>query len=156
MILIHSTLESGYDFYINDKRNKKYHFKISTFPVPSGLLSEAYQVITDSFKNEPRVFHVLSDYDTDIEKAELILKEKVKRAIDIRYLDYKDGQYSIGKNMKIAGSIQCNNTLQNSDFDYCLAIDGKKFTIEEFVKLLSPYEGFNFKFQIIDQSDEID
>lgn len=28
--ITHSTLDEGYDFYVTDKWNKKYHFKIST------------------------------------------------------------------------------------------------------------------------------
>jgi len=156
MNLSHSTLESGYDFYIKDKWKKTYHFKISTFPVPSGLLSEAYQVIPESIKNTARVVHVLSDFGADIEKAELILKEKIKKEINVRYLKYENGRNSVAKDNKIAGSFQWDNTLLNSNFDYFFAIDGKKITIEEFIELLHPYEGFNFKFQIIDQSDDLD
>ena len=42
--IIHDPYEEGYDFYINDKWNNKYQFRISTFEVPSGFLSKAIEV----------------------------------------------------------------------------------------------------------------
>jgi hypothetical protein len=155
-IKTHSTLDTGYDFFIIDKWNKKYHFKISTFEVPSGLLSEAIEVIENDFDNEPRIFHILSTYSCDIEKAELILKEKIKNGINKRYLDYKDGNYSIGKDLELAGRILWDGNLNNSEFDCCFQIDGKKITVEQFIDLLSGVEGWNFKFRIIDTTDDID
>ena len=156
MTIIHSTLEEGYDFFITDKWNKKYHFKIATFEVPSGLLSEAFEVIDNNVDNEPRIFNVLSDFDSDIEKAELLLKEKIKKGINKRYLDYKDGNYSIGQDLEVAGRILWDDKLINSGFDYFFQIDNKKITIEKFIDMLKGVEGWNFKFQILDPSDDID
>jgi hypothetical protein len=154
--IIHSTLDEGYDFFIIDKWNKKYHFKIATFEVPSGLLSEAYEVIDNNVDNEPRVFQVLSDFDSDIEKAELLLKAKIKKGINKRYLDYKDGDYSIGDDLEVAGRILWDDNLKNSGFDNFFQIDNEKITIEKFIDMLKKFEGFNFKLQIIDPSDDID
>lgn len=100
--IIHSTLDEGYDFFITDKWGNEKHFKISIFEVPSGLLSEAFEVIKSNIDDEPRVFHILSN------------------------------------------------------FDYFFQIDGKKITIEKFIDLLKGVEGWNFKFQIIDTTDDID
>jgi len=154
--ITHSTLDEGYDFFITDKWNKKYHFKIATFEVPSGLLSEAYEVIDNNVDNEPRVFQVLSDFDPDIEKAELLLKGKIKKGINKRYLDYKDGNYSIGRDLEVAGRILWDDTLLNSEFDHFFQIDNKKITIEKFIDMLKGVEGWYFKFQILDPTDDID
>ena len=35
-----------------------------------------------------------------------------------------------------------------------LVVDGKRVTIEQFAKLLEPYEGWQFEFKIIDKSDD--
>ena len=88
---VHSTLDDGYDFFITDKWNVKLHFKISTFMVPSGLLSEAIEVIDNPVFHEPRVYMILSDFGSDIEEAENQLKEKVKK-----------GKYSILSPMALA------------------------------------------------------
>ncbi|MFW6225185.1 MAG: DUF7713 domain-containing protein [Bacteroidota bacterium] len=153
---IHSTLNEGYDFFITDKWGDEKHFKIATFEVPSGLLSEALEVIKSNIDDEPRIFHILSNFDSDIEKAELQLKEKIKKGINKRYLDNKDGDISILDGIEVAGRILWDDNLDNSNFDYFFQIDGKKITIEKFIDLLKGVEGWNFKFQIIDTTDDID
>jgi hypothetical protein len=154
--MIHSTLEEGYDFFITDKWSVRHHYKISTFEVPSGFLSEAYEVIENDIDNEPRVFHILSGFDCDIEEAELKLKEKVKTGVNRRYLDCNEGKLSIGDDLQVAGRIQWSDKLIDSNFDYFFEIDGKKITIEKFIAMLEEVEGWNFKFQIIDTTDPID
>ena len=154
--VVHSTLDEGYDFFITDNWNKKYHFKISTFDVPSGLFSEAFEVIDNKSDNEPRVYHILSDFGSDIEKAELKLKEKIKKGINKKYLNYADGKYSIGDDLKLAGRILWDDNLNNSKFDFFFQIDGKKITIEQFITLLESVEGWNFKFQVLDTTDDIE
>lgn len=148
--IIHSTLDEGYDFFITDKWNKQYHFKIASFHVPSGLLSEAYEVIDNDIDNEPRIFHIQSSFDFDTEKAELHLKEKIKKGINKRYLDYKDGRYSVCNDLEVAGRILWDDNVVFSGSNYCFEIDGKKITIEEFFDMLKCVEGWNFKFRIID------
>ena len=147
--IIHSTLDEGYDFFITDKWGNKKHFKIATFEVPSGF-------IESNIDDEPRVFHILSNFDSDIEKAELQLKEKIKKGINKRYLDNKDGDISILDGLEVAGRILWDDNLDNSNFDYFFQVDGKKITIEKFIDLLKGVEGWNFKFQIIDTTDDID
>ncbi|NEW81741.1 MAG: hypothetical protein GZ094_05195 [Mariniphaga sp.] len=153
--IIRSTLEEGYDFFIIDQWNKQNHFKIATFEVPSGLFSEAFEVIDNNVDNEPRIFHILSNFGTDIEKAELQLKEKIKKGINKRYLVYKNGNYSISNDLEVAGRILWDENLDNSRFDYFFEIDGKKITIEKFIDLLKVVEGWNFKFQIFDTTEDI-
>lgn len=152
----HSTLDEGYDFFITDKWGNEKHFKIATFEVPSGLLSEALEVIKRNVDDEPRVFHILSNFDADLEKAELQLKEKIKKGINKRYLENNDGDISILDGLEVAGRILWDNNLNNSNFEYFFQIDGKKITIEKFIDLLKGVEGWNFKFQIIDTTDDID
>ncbi|MBN2836020.1 MAG: hypothetical protein JXR48_13745 [Candidatus Delongbacteria bacterium] len=154
--IIHSTLDEGYDFFITDKWGNEKHFKIATFVVPSGLLSEAFEVIESNIDDEPRVFHILSNYDSDLEKAELQLKEKIKKGINKRYLENKDGVISILDGLEIAGRILWDENLDYSNFDYFFQVDGEKITIEKFVELLKGVEGWNFKFKIIDTTDDID
>jgi len=154
--ITHSTLDEGYDFFITDKWNKTYHFKISTFAVPSGLLSEAYEALNIKGDSEPRVYHSLSSFDADIEKAELLLKEKIKKGINKRYLDEKDGNYSICSDLELAGRIQWDDKLSDSNFNRYFAIDGKKITVEKFIDMLEEVEGWNFKFKIFDTTDDID
>lgn len=152
--ITHSTLEQGYDFYITDNWKKKYHFKISTFAVPSGLLSEAIEV-TDS-NTVLRTFRVLSEFKADIEKSELLLKAKIRKGINQKHLNIVEGEISIGDDQILRGAIGSTNNLSDTGFNTILEIDGKRITIEEFVKMLDVFGGFNFKFQIVDSADELD
>jgi hypothetical protein len=154
--IIHSTLDEGYDFFITDKWKKKYHFKISTFEVPSGLLSEAIEVIVSSPKSEPRTFQVLSDFDADIEKAEMLLKAKIKKGINQRHIKIENGELTICDDEVLRGKIGWTKDLSDTEFNTIFEIDGKRITIEKFLDLLAPYGGFNFKFKIYDPSEDID
>lgn len=140
--IIHSTLDEGYDFFITDKWGEEHHFKISTFMIPSGLLSEAIEVIEESNEKEPRVYQWLSDYDGDIESAELRLKEKIKKGINIKYLTREYGSLLIRSNELVGRFLG----------DY-FEIDGLKLTPEEFIQTFSAYEGFQFKMQFMDMTD---
>jgi len=154
--IIHSTLEEGYDFFITDNWKKKYHFKISTFSVPSGLLSEALEVIATKKENEPRIFHILSDFNADIEKSEMLLKAKIKNGINRKHLKNENGMLSVGDEQQLRGRIEWNDDLSDTKFNNIFVIDGKRITIEKFVEMIECYASWNFKFKIYDSTDEID
>jgi hypothetical protein len=154
--ITHSTLDEGYDFIITDKWKKKYHFKISTFAVPSGFVSEAIEVIGDKKDNEPRIIHVLSDFESDTEKSELLLKAKIIRNINQRHLKFENGILQIGDEQQLRGNISWNDNLTDTVFNHVFAIDGKRITIEDFVKMIECYSGWNFQFKIYDISEDIE
>lgn len=149
-IITQNTLEEGYDFYIKDKWKKNRHFKISTFPVPTGMLSEAIEVVRDE-EFEPKIFTILSPFDSDIENSELNLKARIKRGINKRYLKKEIHGYELANNDEMAGRIEWNSKTNEPS----LIVDGKRLSMDQLEKILSPYEGFQFKLQIIDPSDEL-
>jgi hypothetical protein len=157
-VIIHDPFEEGYDFYINDKWNNKYQFRISTFEVPSGFLSKAIEVTENTHPDkEPRIFEILSDFEADIEESELMLKAKIKRGINRRHLVEENGKLSIGTEETLRGRIEeTDDYPKDSQFARYFVIDGKRITVEQFVDMLEPYPSFNFKFQIYDPSEDID
>jgi hypothetical protein len=152
----HSTLDEGYDFFITDKWKKKYHFKISTFEGGPGFISEAIEVIDKKKDNEPRIINVLNDFDSDVEKSELLLKAKIKREINQRHLKSEDGYLQINDDWQLRGKISGNDNMTDTEFNTMFVIDGKRITIEHFLKMIEPFGGFNFKFKIFDPSDDIE
>lgn len=58
--ITHNTFDEGDDFFLIDKWHRKHHFKILSFEVPSGLFSEAIEVLDSESDTEPRIFHLLS------------------------------------------------------------------------------------------------
>jgi hypothetical protein len=155
-VIIHDPFEEGYDFYIKDKWNHQYQFRISTFEVPSGFLSKAIEVTEDNTDQEPRMFEVLSDFEADIEESELMLKAKIKRGINRRHLVEENGKLSIGTEETLRGRIEETDDNSDSQFARYFVIDGRRITIEQFVEMLEPYPSFGFKFQIYDPSEDID
>lgn len=155
-IITHSPYEEGYDFYIKDKWNNQYQFRISTFEVPSGYLSKAIEVTEDNPDQEPRMFEVLSDFKADIEESELNLKARIKRGINRRHLVEENRKLSIGKEETLRGRIEETDDHSDSQFARYFVIDGKRITIEQFIEMLEPYPGFGFKFQIYNPNDEIE
>jgi len=145
--IIYNTLDEGYDFFITDKWGENHHFKILSFMVPSGLLSDAIEVNAEasdraSIDREPRLFQVLSDFDADVETAELRLKAKIQKGINIKYLTRKQGYLTIHKS-KLAGRFHG---------DY-FEVDGLKLTHEEFIQTISCYEGWHFTLKFDDDMD---
>ncbi len=149
----HCTLEEGYDFIITDKWKKKRLFKISTFPCPGGLLSEAIEVVKNN-KSEPYEFSILSPFDSDIEYAELQLKAKIKRGINKKYLSSNHGFLTLKDNDELVGRISWNSDPDKTDDSMVLIVDGKKITKEVFWRILSQYEGWTFKLTIVDRTKE--
>ena len=154
--IIYSPLEDGKDFFIEDQWGEKYHFKILSFECPSGLLSTSIQVIEKNSMNEPRIYEVLSDFDEDVEKAELLLKAKIKKNINRKHLIIDDGKAEFYDEHLLRGRIEGANSFPVSTKDKIFVVDGKRITIEQFINLIQPCEGFNFKFEIIDPSDDVD
>jgi hypothetical protein len=152
MVIIHSTLEEGYDFLIKDRWGKDYHFKILTFEVPSGLESEAIEVVNEKDR-ESYHFQVLNANDADIEHCERLLKAKIKEGIDKRYLRMRNGRLEIGKSEMLCGRIEWNDDFSATNFDTYFVVDGRRITMEDFVALLQPYSGFQFQFSIMDPND---
>jgi len=148
----HSTLESGEDFFIRDRWRHQYHFKVASFPVPTGITSEAIEVKPDDTAGY--VFRILSDWDADIDEAEAKLKKIIKKKINQRHLNRRNRQWEIEHYKTVEGRIEYNADPSKSEFDRIFVIDGKEITIEEFVRMLEPYEGWKFQFRIIDSYEE--
>lgn len=140
--IIYSPLEEGGDFFITDRWGEKLHFKILSFMVGSGLLSVAMEVIEESNEREPREYELLSDFDADIEAAELRLKEKIKEGVNIKYLTREHGCLSIR-----------TGTLKGRFLGEYFEVDGIRLSHEEFVQTFSSYEGFKFTMRFKDMTD---
>lgn len=146
-----SPLEDGYDFYISDRWGKEYHFKIISFDVPSGMLSLAVEVAEETEVYYPRRIEILSDYDADIEFAELQLKGKIKEEINQKSLKKRDdGAFEFIEN-SLNGVILADN--EEGMSEPLFAVDGRKITVQQFCDMLSPYCTFKFRFGIIDPSE---
>ena len=148
-----STLESGHDIIIEDQWKRKYHFRIASFLVQTGLSFEAIEVINDE-SSIGYTFNQLFDNQTDPEIAKQIFIEKIRKGLNQRHLKKSGSKWEIGKKDILRGRIEWNDDLSDTAFDRVFVIDGKRITIEEFVGMFEPFEGFNFIFKIKDPYDD--
>jgi hypothetical protein len=146
-----SPLEDGYDFYISDKWGKEYHFKIISFEVPSGMLSLAVEVAEETESYYPRRIEILSDYDADIELAELQLKGKVKVEINQKSLKMGEDCSLDLEEKSLTGVILADHEEDWSE--PLFAVDGRKISYRKFCEMISLYCTFKFRFEIIDPSE---
>lgn len=122
------------------------------FFTPAGLEAEALEVKDDGCPGYR--FCVLFDFDTSPAAAEAALMKKVRKGLNQRHLGRLGGRYAIGAKRLLRGRIDWNEDFEDTKFDRVFCIDGKRITIEQFAKMLEEYEGWNFKFQIVDPSDQ--
>ncbi len=151
--ITHSTLNEGYDFFITDQWGVKRHFKISSFPVGTSLQTEAIEVVDNKNGREPYIFNILSDFDSDKEYAELMMREKIKRGVNVRYMELSDGKWEIRDELELAGRIDFSGDIEASTFDNAFVIDGQKITVEELMRMVGPYGGWNFHLKLNDDFD---
>ncbi len=152
--ITHDPKEEGYDFFIKNKQKKEFHFKILSFFVLSGLLSVAVQVTKDN--SQGYKFEVLSDFDADMEHSELLLKARIKRGVNMRHIKGKPGYMEIiSKDDQLRGYLGWNDDYSDTEFNRAFIIDGKRVSVEDLLKMLEPFEGFQFKFEIFDPSEDI-
>ena len=107
-------------------------------------------------------FSMIGDYKDGLFSLFAKLYERMVNALNTKHI-YKNAEscgWQIqndenGKNIA-RGRIESDMDLDDSLTTPLIVIDGKKIPWKDFGKMLMTFEGFNFKLQIFDQSDEID
>ncbi len=72
------------------------------------------------------------------------------------YKDTETDSWQMTEDDVVRGRIDCAEDSYDHSMIPMLVIDGKEISWKEFGHMLMTFEGFNFKLQIFDQSDEID
>ncbi len=140
------------DVYITDRWKRQYHFKMTPYAVPGGILFDAIEVKEDNstgYRFSRRI-----DFSEDMEFARQAFLEKIRKRINQRHLKKHQGKWEIGARDILRGRIGWNDDLSDTNFGKVLVIDGKRITIEEFGDMLEAYEGFRFKFQFLDPDED--
>ena len=98
-------------------------------------------------------FTAYGEAEDDILKIFKKLFEHLRRALSQKHIEEGDfTRYRITDNDLVRGRIEWDD---NEDGRVpCLVIDGKYLSWEEFGKMLMSYEGFHFKLEIFERSEE--
>jgi len=117
-----------------------------------------YQVIIEAKEqldddSQAYQFSVLGDVDDDLFDLFKVLFERMRRALSQKHIEPCDlTPYRITDQDIVRGYISSGN---EGDIGIpMVVIDGKEIEWHEFGRMLSSYEGFNFKLEIFDKTEE--
>jgi hypothetical protein len=119
---------------------------------PNGQVVEAFEV-TDGAPSGYQ-FGILGEADADPMELFAQLYERIRRGLARRHLE--EGE--LGTRLIFPGPIR---GCISSDFDRdpeplpVVVIDGREFTWEEFGRMLLSFEGWQFRLEIIDRTEEV-
>ncbi|AGA68270.1 hypothetical protein Desdi_0743 [Desulfitobacterium dichloroeliminans LMG P-21439] len=147
----------GYDFEkiefkplkIKDAYGKKHTFHFETVLVPSGMAIEADERL--KVDNEGYEFSILGDFDCDQGLLQLMLIQRIRRALKQKHLEKNE----INKSYNLAHIVRGRIGHDHASDGQSIVIDGKSFSLDELGRMLMTYEGFQFRLEFIDSSDEV-
>jgi hypothetical protein len=97
-------------------------------------------------------FQILDDAQADLFDLMARLVERMRRALSLRHL-VDEGQRCSIAHMTVRGRISCD--LGSDDRVPLLVIDGREVNWEQFGQMVMTFEGWQFKFEIKDPSEEV-
>lgn len=99
-------------------------------------------------------FEILGDPEGDLFALMAQLVERMRRALVWRHLELDDGSAGLRiAEFLVRGRIDCD--VNEEGRVPLLIIDGREVTWEQFGQMLMSYEGWQFKLEIKDPSDEV-
>ena len=133
----------------SDGINHTFHFR--TKLLGDRVIIDAIERFNDD--KQGYEFSVLGDADEDLFDLFKILFERIRRALQQKHIEPGDlTLYRITQKDTVRGYITSD---MNADTKKpLLVIDGKEIRWGEFGKMLSIFEGFNFKLEIFDKTEE--
>jgi hypothetical protein len=145
------SFEFGEEIVIKDRWKRECLFKILLYESPTGFFLEARESKRD--ESPGHEFNLFLNFDEDIEFGKILLIRKIKRGLNRRHLIKEDGKWEIGKKDMLRGRIAWNDDFSDTKYDRVFVIDGKRITMEEFGEMFERWEGWHFKFRIVDRFD---
>jgi len=127
-----------------------------TFSFRTRLLGE--RVIIDAIERldddkQGYELSIIGEVEEDLFDLFKVLFERIRRTLSRKHIEPCDiTQYRITQQDTVRGYISSN--CNEIDDNPLLVIDGKEICWNEFGKMLSTFEGFNFKLEIFDKTEE--
>jgi hypothetical protein len=98
-------------------------------------------------------FQVIDEAESDLFAVLARLVERMRRALGLRHLETIERFGLAIKDFVVRGRIDCD--LEADDRLPLLVIDGKEISWEQFGRMLMGFEGWQFKLEIRDRSEEV-
>ena len=134
-----------------DCTGKSHEFHFSTRLFGTGVALDAIELCNghpDGYK-----FQVIGHPEDDLLALLGRLIEKMRRGLSVKHLDEDKFGLQIADHQIVRGRIECD--ADNDDRMPLLVVDGIEITWQEMGRMLMTFEGFQFKLEIRDKSEEV-
>ncbi|MGB9825989.1 MAG: DUF7713 domain-containing protein [Desulfofundulus sp.] len=132
---------------IKDCENRPHTFFIHHTLPPAGQQLRAFELNKEGHP-DGYIFSVRGDWEEKMESLFEKLLQKIKAGLATKYLEDSDGEYRI-KNREVVGRIEYQSLEESTGPD--VVIDGKRFSWEEFGRMVYMFEGWNFRLVFEDE-----
>ena len=140
------------DIDLEDGNGVKHRFSFYTHIAGDNVGMEAIEQKDD--ESQGYQFYVISDVEEDLLILYKKLYERMKRGLSQKHLEESDNNpYRFTDRDTVRGYVAYDPNKGEDDIPM-VVIDGKEITWLEFGKMVSSYEGFNFKLEIFDKTEE--
>ncbi len=136
-----------------DGVDHKFHFTVR-------LLGDRIAIDTFEIKDghpSGYEFSVIGDIEEELFELFGKLFERIRRALNRKHIYWSETtkNWQITDDDLVRGKIDCD--LDSPDYERLplIVIDGREISWSKFGRMLMTYEGFNFRLEIFDRSDEI-
>lgn len=136
---------------LKDCHGKEHTFVFQTIIVPVGLVVEAKELLSDDEIGYE--FSVLGPPNAKHADLVIDLYQKMKRGLSKKYLELRSYDEYRPKDSIVAGRIDADPSGRENRPQLC--IDGKKIDWDDFGRMVLSHEGWQFKMEFIDQTDEV-
>ena len=134
-----------------DRAGNPHEFHFATRLLGDITSVEAFELIDGSPGGYE--FQVIGDAEADLWGLMAKLIERIRGALSVSYLCEQRGE------LHIEGQSVCGQITSDLDDDGyrlpALVIDGREISWDEFGSMLSAFEGWKFKLQIVDRSEPV-
>lgn len=132
-----------------DGNDHEFHFR--SLLLGDQLSLEAFELVGDDESAGYR-FQVLGEAESEPFALLGRMIQKMKRALATKHLRFEDGSLQIAE-MMVRGRVEWNDE-ENANRP-CVVIDGRRLEWNDFGAMLLAFEGWQFRLEMLDPSDEV-
>jgi len=136
---------------LTDCAGNTHHFHFRTRLLGPGVAVDALE-IRDGQPGGYQ-FQVIGDPEGDLLTLLARLIEKIRRALSVKHIREGEHGVQIGDNQVVRGRIKWDAAEEGRV--PMLVIDGREFSWDEFGRMVMTFEGWQFKMEIRDKSEEL-
>ncbi len=136
---------------LKDARGVERIFEFDTFHFVSGVSLTAFELRDGERRGYE--FKVMGAPECDLLELFGRLFQKMQRGLALRHLADGEGGLSIGDTHTARGRITCD--LDRDERLPLVVVDGQELSWEQFGSMLMSYEGWQFKLELRDMTDEL-